>query len=114
MTTKTNDLAARLWEVWSAEYDDIELRYETPFSVNPPQWVVGLVGRSDSFANPHGADWIEHTWQFYGHELADALAEALTFAEALAALDPDAVEINPATGHSVDCGCTSCYLSQHR
>jgi len=84
-----NDLIAELHEIWSGEYDDIEFRYDPSCYGNTAWWYVTLVGRNDSWTNPHDANWVEYRWEFYDGDLSVAISDALEFARGLAALRPE-------------------------
>jgi len=107
---EVNELAAELYQWEGRENHDVSIRYDPSWFGNPPCWMVSLDHAQD-YGDPHHADWVARTWNFYGDTLEEALSLAVEFTRALAALDADDW-VNPVTGHGADCGCISCHMSQ--
>lgn len=78
-----DDLAARVGELWDAEWASAEFRYEPAMFGHGPSWTVSLEWTSER-GNPHGADWATYQWAFYADTLAEALADAVDWLEQLA------------------------------
>jgi len=87
-----NRHTAELYALWEGnEYHEVEIRYESSWYGNPAWWHVNLLWHSE-YDNPHQAEWVTYTWQFYDRQLSAALADALDFAKALVALAPEEEE----------------------
>jgi hypothetical protein len=83
MPTELVETAARLDEVWWGEWIGWRVEYQRSLDrTNPWPWTCWLSWSSES-GNPHGADWAEYTWSFYGATAEEAMVEAVNWAEAL-------------------------------
>jgi hypothetical protein len=86
---RLNALCARLHELWNSEGESVDIDYHPTWYGSKHEWMVTLVYQADIFMDDrHSSDWIERRWQFYGDTLDEAMAEALTFSDALVALAP--------------------------
>lgn len=86
MGEQTNaTLAERLSDLWDAEGASWEIHYEPAWYSNTATFRLDLEWATDSW-NPHRADWITYTWQFYAATADEAIADGVAFCEALEAL----------------------------
>lgn len=78
-----DDLGIRLSDTWLAEQASWHVDFDEGAHVSWP-WTVVLEWTSER-DNPHHADWVTYTWQFYGETVERALTEAVEWCEAVAA-----------------------------
>lgn len=78
-TARATGLMLELEGLWFDEGCSINLRFEDN---DCEQWCLMLTWASDS-GNPHGADWAEYTWQFYGSTPEESLTDAIEWCRGL-------------------------------
>lgn len=81
-----SDLGADLSDLWSAETCGWHVDYDGGAGSVWP-WTVILEWSSER-GNPHSADWVTYTWQFYGETIDRALSEAVEWCEGLVPWEP--------------------------
>lgn len=73
-----NDHGEVLNDLWSAE----RCAWRIEHHGGDGAWVV-LLEWTQEYDNPHHADWVTFTWQFYGDTVDEALSDAVKWCEEL-------------------------------
>ena len=83
-------LGYQLSDLWCTEWCGWDISFDAgwPGQDNPWPWTVALSWIQDS-GSPHGADFAEFTWQFYGGTAIEALFEAVNWAAELSQFRPN-------------------------
>lgn len=81
------ELAERIDALWSDERCEWKAVYERSMGSDGGWWNVYLEWTSE-YGNPHEANWVTYTWQFYDRTAEAAMTEAVAWLEALAPWEP--------------------------
>lgn len=73
-------------DLWSDERCAWHVDYDDSAGCDDP-WLAVLEWTQE-YGNPHSADWVTYTWQFYGHAIEEALREAASWCEGLIPFAP--------------------------
>lgn len=75
------DLGMVLEYLWWDERCSWHIDFDGSAGSSEP-WTV-ILEWTQEYNNPHQADWVTYTWQFYGATVDEALADAIAWCEGL-------------------------------